>query len=108
MQSFFLMIRRPPRSALSPYTTLFRSITGTNDSPVITTAVGGNVDTVVEAGNLDDGTVVAGEVGASGTLNFSDVADIVVAYPTLNGDATPTYGAVGITPTLGARTFPRD
>src|SRR3712207_9200594 len=25
---FFLMIRRPPRSTLFPYTTLFRSITG--------------------------------------------------------------------------------
>src|SRR2546430_695630 len=26
IQYFFLMIRRPPRSTLSPYTTLFRSI----------------------------------------------------------------------------------
>src|SRR5437867_4802203 len=26
---FFLMIRRPPRSTLFPYTTLFRSMTGT-------------------------------------------------------------------------------
>src|SRR2546422_4045499 len=26
---FFLMIRRPPRSTLFPYTTLFRSISGT-------------------------------------------------------------------------------
>src|SRR5262245_63970303 len=32
---FFLMIRRPPRSTLFPYTTLFRSATGTvsADSP---------------------------------------------------------------------------
>src|SRR5256885_11281973 len=29
---FFLMIRRPPRSTLFPYTTLFRSITGTFSS----------------------------------------------------------------------------
>src|SRR5258705_13125858 len=28
---FFLMIRRPPRSTLFPYTTLFRSHTGTLD-----------------------------------------------------------------------------
>src|SRR3990167_7004416 len=28
MPSFFLMIRRPPRSTLFPYTTLFRSLTG--------------------------------------------------------------------------------
>src|ERR1035438_10903630 len=29
---FFLMIRRPPRSTLFPYTTLFRSIIGTRDA----------------------------------------------------------------------------
>src|SRR2546428_7031851 len=28
---FFLMIRRPPRSTLFPYTTLFRSAAGTED-----------------------------------------------------------------------------
>src|ERR1043165_4700767 len=28
MPSFFLMIRRPPRSPLFPYTTLFRSVVG--------------------------------------------------------------------------------
>src|SRR3712207_8300819 len=28
---FFLMIRRPPRSTLFPYTTLFRSLTQTHD-----------------------------------------------------------------------------
>src|SRR5438477_10118571 len=30
---FFLMIRRPPRSTLFPYTTLFRSRSGRGDSP---------------------------------------------------------------------------
>src|SRR6202521_5186521 len=30
---FFLMIRRPPRSTLFPYTTLFRSTSGTTGSP---------------------------------------------------------------------------
>src|SRR5256886_5615072 len=30
MPFFFLMIRRPPRSTLFPYTTLFRSCTGTS------------------------------------------------------------------------------
>src|SRR5260221_134098 len=29
--SFFLMIRRPPRSTLFPYTTLFRSLVGSFD-----------------------------------------------------------------------------
>src|SRR2546430_5231530 len=31
---FFLMIRRPPRSTLFPYTTLFRSPTGGDHAPV--------------------------------------------------------------------------
>src|ERR1043165_2587463 len=30
---FFLMIRRPPRSTLFPYTTLFRSVNAVNDAP---------------------------------------------------------------------------
>src|SRR2546430_7677673 len=30
---FFLMIRRPPRSTLFPYTTLFRSRSGPSDDP---------------------------------------------------------------------------
>src|SRR2546430_14479764 len=29
---FFLMIRRPPRSTLFPYTTLFRSVNGPDDT----------------------------------------------------------------------------
>src|SRR6266403_3375389 len=32
---FFLMIRRPPRSTLVPYTTLFRSSRGHRDGPVL-------------------------------------------------------------------------
>src|SRR5687768_18458008 len=32
---FFLMIRRPPRSTLFPYTTLFRSIGGIRTAPEI-------------------------------------------------------------------------
>src|SRR5258708_34749750 len=31
---FFLMIRRPPRSTLFPYTTLFRSISGASAPPI--------------------------------------------------------------------------
>src|SRR2546422_2998629 len=33
MSFFFLMIRRPPRSTLFPYTTLFRSVAG--DEPLV-------------------------------------------------------------------------
>src|SRR5438309_7879466 len=32
---FFLMIRRPPRSTLFPYTTLFRSVLGCTEIPLI-------------------------------------------------------------------------
>ena len=48
---FFLMIRRPPRSTLFPYTTLFRSIlTGDTDtlqlvSPIVTVIISGNKKT---------------------------------------------------------------
>ena len=34
---FFLMIRRPPRSTLFPYTTLFRSDTGEGGLPIVIT-----------------------------------------------------------------------
>src|SRR5229473_3561049 len=35
-QCFFLMIRRPPRSTLFPYTTLFRSTIGLRDQVLVT------------------------------------------------------------------------
>src|SRR5258708_13586827 len=35
---FFLMIRRPPRSTLFPYTTLFRSLCGTGFQAFVTAA----------------------------------------------------------------------
>src|SRR5205085_1132043 len=54
-------------------TTLTITITGTNDSPVITNAAAAAAGTVVEAGNLDDGTVVAGTASVSGQLSSSDV-----------------------------------
>src|SRR6266542_6853919 len=37
---FFLMIRRPPRSTLFPYTTLFRSRCGAGSAPGTTAATG--------------------------------------------------------------------
>src|SRR5258706_276075 len=38
---FFLMIRRPPRSTLFPYTTLFRSVTVAGGVPTLTLNDGG-------------------------------------------------------------------
>src|SRR2546425_8626163 len=40
---FFLMIRRPPRSTLFPYTTLFRSPEGPDDSVSISGCVSGSL-----------------------------------------------------------------
>src|SRR3712207_6986866 len=59
MSCFFLMIRRPPRSTLFPYTTLFRSGTATR-SGVGGSGVGGSgVDGSGVGGSaLDDGGAV--------------------------------------------------
>src|SRR2546428_10169082 len=41
---FFLMIRRPPRSTLFPYTTLFRSVKHARGPALLQTSVFGNHD----------------------------------------------------------------
>ena len=82
------------------------TITGTNDSPVITTAVGQNLGAVTEAGNLDDGSVVAGTPSTGGTLTSSDVdADHTAAW---SGNATGTYGAFAINAASGVWTYTLD
>src|SRR3989442_885046 len=60
---FFLMIRRPPRSTLFPYTTLFRSVLG------LTPATGYQFQLIPFRGTLNMGTAVFGSVSnvASGT-----------------------------------------
>src|SRR5258707_6372169 len=60
------MIRRPPRSTLFPYTTLFRSVFSDPDAPVTVTGVA--------AGN-SGGVDVSGQVGTTiaGTYGFLSV-----------------------------------
>src|SRR2546430_15624693 len=41
---FFLMIRRPPRSTLFPYTTLFRSVEGELEQPEVDDVAGVGTD----------------------------------------------------------------
>ncbi|MBW8186744.1 VCBS domain-containing protein, partial [Shewanella nanhaiensis] len=54
------------------------TVQGTNDSPVLSIEQGDSASgTVIEAGNLDDGTVVAGTAIINGTLSVSDVDTIV-------------------------------
>ena len=70
------------------------TITGRNDAPVVTTEPGQNLGTVVEAGNLDNGTVVPGSDVTGGTLSSTDVDATPTA--TWTGDATGTYGTFAI------------
>src|SRR3989442_4411294 len=72
---FFLMIRRPPRSTLFPYTTLFRSLRRDHDLPVLGTHVFGHEPRV---GQLAGARLMAEHVGAeqdrkSTRLNSSHV-----------------------------------
>src|ERR1039457_2019068 len=76
---FFLMIRRPPRSTLFPYTTLFRSMRGLllggqAGRPVL--LVIGDVPAQVVAGGLLHGTGDGGHVGGYVMLEavFADKA----------------------------------
>src|SRR5687768_17721038 len=58
---FFLMIRRPPRSTLFPYTTLFRS----HDTQAVIFVVQSGAATLVLGGNVVDGkTTAPGETRA--------------------------------------------
>src|SRR5258707_2515535 len=70
------MIRRPPRSTLFPYTTLFRSVFSDPDAPVTVTGVA--------AGN-SGGVDVSGQVGTTiaGTYEIvsADVATPVTPTP---------------------------
>src|SRR5204863_278010 len=54
----------------------------------------GNTGTTIEAGNLDNGTVVAGTPTASGTLASTDVDHLATA--TWSGPTTGTYGSFEI------------
>src|SRR5205085_1251147 len=81
------------------------TITGTNDSPVISTATGQDAGTVVEAGNLDDGTVVAGTALATGQLSSSGVE--AGATASWSGSGASPYGAFAIT-AGGAWTYTLD
>src|SRR3712207_7862195 len=60
---FFLMIRRPPRSTLFPYTTLFRSI-------VMEYVEGRTLGDEVRGGAIEPGRAVAILRGVAGALDY--------------------------------------
>ncbi|GLK88159.1 hypothetical protein GCM10017655_12210 [Pseudomonas turukhanskensis] len=69
------------------------TIIGSNDAP---TVGGTSTGTVTEAGNLDDGTVVAGTATATGTLVATDVDQgATTTWSLANG--TGNYGSLAIT-----------
>jgi VCBS repeat-containing protein len=83
-------------------------IKGTNDGPVITNLPAALSGTVTEAGNLDDGTVVAGAPTATGTLSASDVDGTVRTWFVLGGAAPTTYGAFALNATTAVWTYTLD
>src|SRR2546427_11085958 len=74
---FFLMIRRPPRSTLFPYTTLFRSYKNTNDA--LGGLFSGDVQAVFATAALAAPQVKAGKLTALGSSGM----DWVQGYPSL-------------------------
>ena len=69
------------------------TVTAVNDPPVI--ADGGDLSgVVVEAGNLDDGTVVSGTPTVSGNLSATDVENDSLKWSAINPDTT--YGTFTI------------
>src|SRR3989449_1259723 len=98
------MIRRPPRSPLSPYTTLFRSnslsgrtIAWSSGSPAVATVSASGLVTGVAAGSV---TITATSEGQSGTATITvstvPVASVTVSPGTASVQAGP---AVPRTPT---------
>ena len=88
--------------------TLNITITGTNDVPVITNEISELAGAVTEAGNLDDGTVVAGTISDTGTLAASDVdADATQSW-TLQGTPDTTYGTMVLVEETGVWTYTLD
>jgi len=83
------------------------TIAGRNDSPVLTTAVGSNQASLVEDGNLDDGTVFSSIATASGQLTVSDVDAIASQALSIVVSPSATYGEFILTP-AGAWTYNLD
>src|SRR3712207_9416450 len=65
---FFLMIRRPPRSTLFPYTTLFRSQLEFDPKAVARYRLVGYENRILSKEQFTDDKVDAGEVGSGHTV----------------------------------------
>src|SRR5256886_15991718 len=104
---FFLMIRRPPRSTLFPYTTLFRSVDD-DQAAVLSTSYGNCEQFLGSAGNQfwaavweqaaaqgQTSFVSAGDGGSAGCDNF-DIPQVAQQGLAVNGfSSTPWNISVG-------------
>ena len=88
--------------------TITVTINGTNDVPVVTNLPAATAGSVTEAGHLDDGTVVAGTVTATGDLNASDVDTGATQTWSLQGTPSTTYGSMAINSSTGIWTYTLD
>ncbi|PID78340.1 MAG: hypothetical protein CSB21_00685, partial [Deltaproteobacteria bacterium] len=86
--------------------TITVTIKGTNDVPEITSGEDAASGEVVEAGHLDNGTVVPGTPSVSGTLTSSDVDEDATATWSVAG--TSDYGTISIDPATGEWTYNLD
>ena len=88
--------------------TITVTINGTNDVPVVSNLPAATAGSVSEAGHLDDGTVVAGTVTATGDLNASDVDTGATQTWSLQGTPSTTYGSMAIDSSTGIWTYTLD
>ncbi|MEI8242942.1 MAG: VCBS domain-containing protein, partial [bacterium] len=84
------------------------TITGSNDAPVVTNAAAAIAGSVTEAGNQDDGTVVAGTPTATGTLSASDVDAGATKTWSLQGTPATSYGTMALDASTGIWTYTLD
>src|ERR1043166_27282 len=95
MPSFFLMIRRPPRSTLFPYTTLFRSIGRVNDQrPDVALdehAVGGTAEGLAAIRSEEHTSELQSRFGISYAVFFFNDTATTEIYPLSLHDALPIY-----------------
>ena len=88
--------------------TITVTITGTNDVPVITNTAAALSGTLVEAGHLDDRTLLAGTPTATGTLSASDVDAGATQTWSLQGTPGTTYGTLALGADTGVWTYTLD
>ena len=89
----------------SAASTLTTTVTGVNDAPVVTNAAAALRGAATEAGDLDNGTAVAGTPSVSGTLTAADVDLGTTLVWSIVGTPSATYGAIRIDAATGVWTY---